>query len=115
MKIELTEKEIWTISKCLMFECKSLEFLRGFGSPTEHENELHELYIKFGKIYINIGVQEDREIDLCDKCKKEDAHHFSYSANGNTQLCCKCHIDEGGIPADWHAGCMKYHKVREEK
>jgi len=39
--------------------------------------------------------------DACDECGIHQAMH-----TGERDLCCKCHIKNGGIPADWHTNCM---------
>ncbi len=50
--------------------------------------------------------------DACDRCGIHPAMHFS-----DEDLCCRCHIKEGGIPADWHIVCMKEYskKVKTKK
>ena len=40
--------------------------------------------------------------DACDECGIHQAMH-----TGERDLCCKCHIKNGGIPADWHTNCMQ--------
>jgi len=56
---------------------------------------------------------------LCDKCGKGAAmHHISYpmERNKDQNLCCKCHVEQGESPSDWHPLCMEtYHKMREDE
>lgn len=55
MLIELSEKEINEISKCLMLEVKTLELLRGFGDISREEKEVGKLWIKFSSIINEIA------------------------------------------------------------
>jgi len=52
---------------------------------------------------------------VCDKCKERPAMHKISCKEGWKHLCCKCHIEEGGIPADWHTGCMYFWRKNDEK
>lgn len=44
-------------------------------------------------------------LPLCD-CGRESSHS-SGVGEVVTYRCCRCHVMIGGIPADWHAECMR--------
>lgn len=44
---------------------------------------------------------------ICDICKVRPAMHRIV---GVKNLCCKCWIESGEIPAGWHSECMKLYK-----
>ena len=53
---------------------------------------------------------EVEEAKICDKCKVRPAMHTSWcwwKKPDREDLCCQCHIENGGTPADWHPICMK--------
>jgi hypothetical protein len=52
-----------------------------------------------GRIYNN----------ACDRCCKHKAMHV-----GSEDLCCRCHVEQGGIPADWHSVCVSVYKQKTE-
>lgn len=52
---------------------------------------------------------------LCTKCGKRPAMHSVSCEEGWKHLCCQCYITDGGIPADWHYGCMKAAKLENIK
>jgi hypothetical protein len=58
MNIELNEKEIREISKCLMLEAKTWEFRRGFGKPSKEEKFTVKLWKKFGDLLNQIATEK---------------------------------------------------------
>lgn len=47
----------------------------------------------------------------CEKCENDSNHTI-----GDGRLCCKCYVEEGNPPADWHNGCMiTYRRLLGEK
>lgn len=40
--------------------------------------------------------------DECEKCKNRMSMH-----RGDINMCCKCYVEEGGVPADWHRKCIE--------
>ncbi|HDY89744.1 MAG TPA: hypothetical protein ENH82_16720 [bacterium] len=45
---------------------------------------------------------------ICDDCGEKLSNH----SVGDKRLCCKCYIEEGNPPADWHRGCMEvYNRI----
>jgi len=56
--------------------------------------------------------------ELCTKCGERPANHEVYKwweEPEKQDLCCKCHINDGGDPADWHLDCMREHKKLEAR
>jgi hypothetical protein len=51
-------------------------------------------------------IPKNMDYQLCTKCGINKASHHIFMAGGESNLCCKCHIAEGGVPADWHKECM---------
>jgi len=47
--------------------------------------------------------------DKCYRCARV-ANHIEYGENGKRLLCCKHYVEEGGLPANWHSGCMTAYK-----
>ena len=47
---------------------------------------------------------------LCSTCG-EPAYHVS----GTTYACCKCHVEAGNPPADWHSRCMEAYNAKNGK
>ena len=48
------------------------------------------------------------------ECGKESLHHVlrPLQENADTWQCCKCHVEGGGDPSDWHKECMRvYRKI----
>ncbi len=46
----------------------------------------------------------------CMKCGERPASHISikhWITPSEEHLCCKCHVEGGSLPADWHPLCMK--------
>lgn len=56
------------------------------------------------------GVDRSKH-EICDVCNERPSNH----GVGDRRLCCKCYIEEGNAPADWHTGCMKYYKQLKGK
>jgi hypothetical protein len=52
-----------------------------------------------------------KQKSLCCVCKTAPSMHDC----GDRRLCCKCYVNEGNPPADWHTGCMEQHKKIKEK
>lgn len=44
--------------------------------------------------------------EKCFKCNEKSSSHTCYHKGEKARLCCQCFIAAGGIPADWHLGCM---------
>lgn len=47
-------------------------------------------------------MNHDRYFGYCVRCGKPAGH-----SHGDLKYCCEHHIERGGIPADWHSGCMR--------
>ena len=45
--------------------------------------------------------------DTCERCKRVKAMHSHYTKGITLRLCCRCHVESGGTPADWHPECMQ--------
>ena len=46
----------------------------------------------------------------CTNCNSAEAKHSTHKWWETPQdqyLCCKCHVEQGGAPADWHPVCME--------
>lgn len=42
------------------------------------------------------------------------ANHTTFKDGKAVRLCCKCYVQAGNPPADWHLGCMReYGKEKE--
>jgi hypothetical protein len=54
-------------------------------------------------------------MDKCTRCKTKEAMHWSSFKGKEENLCCDCHIADGGAPATWHEGCRKYMTLREKQ
>jgi len=87
----------------------------------EDENGCDELCTVMDKLY-GEGIRETlREIDTkmtnkkCDLCHEKNVTHHIYPPLPNTvrALCCKCYVEEGNPPADWHPDCMRYYKEKQ--
>ena len=50
MKVELSQKEIRTISTCLKIQIKMVDFMRGFRKPTPTEQATVNLWHKFDEL-----------------------------------------------------------------
>lgn len=49
---------------------------------------------------------------LCDRCKRRQITHVV----DNNCFCCRCYVELGNPPADWHPTCMTtYEKVYPDK
>jgi hypothetical protein len=56
------------------------------------------------------------EKETCTLCGEAPAMHIHIIPGGEeANLCCRCHIAKGGIPADWHKQCMLAERDRERK
>jgi hypothetical protein len=42
------------------------------------------------------------------KCGEPAMHHYHawWETQKDVYQCCECHIIDGGVPSDWHEGCM---------
>jgi hypothetical protein len=58
------------------------------------------------RIIINNVVHED----ACDNCGEHQAMH-----HGEKDLCCKCYVEAGNPPADWHRVCMETYNILKRK
>lgn len=57
-------------------------------------------------------VREQREQSKipCVGCGKKTSHTV-----GGKRMCCKCYVEAGNAPADWHSECMRtYAKLKKE-
>lgn len=45
----------------------------------------------------------------CTRCHQHEAMHWS----GSVGLCCWCHMETDGVPADWHSVCMRIWNERQ--
>ena len=66
-------------------------------------------------IIVNLVAEYTMKIELCTECGLHEAQHLTHRCGRNptvTNLCCVCHIKNGGIPADWHSQCMKAAAIR---
>ena len=54
----------------------------------------------------------------CTKCNKREANHSIHKwweTPKDEYLCCKCYVEQGSAPADWHPLCMEtYSKLKVE-
>lgn len=48
-------------------------------------------------------------LPICDVCGENPSNHMV----GDRRLCCKCYVEEGNAPADWHRGCMEANQKKE--
>lgn len=47
---------------------------------------------------------------LCDECETNFASHTIRCPGEKTKhLCCRCYVQDGNAPADWHPLCMEAH------
>jgi hypothetical protein len=57
--------------------------------------------------------------EQCTKCNKRKANHSIckyWETPEYHHLCCKCYVEEGNVPADWHPLCMEtYVKLKTKK
>ena len=58
MQVELNEKEIREISKCLHLEAEIWKFKRGMGKPTKEELYTVKVWKKFGALINNIASRK---------------------------------------------------------
>jgi len=59
------------------------------------------------------GVPKD---GTCTRCKKRQGNHkIDRYGKATENLCCKCHIETGGAPANWHPECMQAYKEMKQK
>ncbi len=44
---------------------------------------------------------------ICDICNvRKSMHQVWTRQTGQREFCCKCYVEDGGSPADWHPDCM---------
>jgi uncharacterized protein CbrC (UPF0167 family) len=52
-------------------------------------------------------LKGEGDMTVCSRCGEHEAMHYTGKWwDKDEDLCCWCHIKEGGIPADWHTVCM---------
>lgn len=54
----------------------------------------------------------------CTKCGERPSNHRIHRhwiTPPDQYLCCKCYVEGGSIPADWHPLCMKTAKKMKDK
>jgi pyruvate formate-lyase activating enzyme-like uncharacterized protein len=47
----------------------------------------------------------------CDICLKPSTHSV-FQSGLTTLYCCRCHVNAGFAPADWHPDCMSTYKEK---
>lgn len=53
---------------------------------------------------------------ICDKCRIIPAAHYISNAGVVRHLCCRCFVEEGNPPADWHRLCMEtYRRIKDSE
>jgi hypothetical protein len=51
--------------------------------------------------------------EMCDICGiNKPSHTICLFSEEDRRLCCKCYVEEGHPPADWHDGCMATYRSR---
>lgn len=50
----------------------------------------------------------------CDKCNERKAQHREFLAGVERNLCCRCYVEEGNPPADWHPECMTTYRAKAD-
>lgn len=58
---------------------------------------------------------QQKNKNKCDVCGEQASHFSSSGVKGDMALCCKHHIERGGIPADWHSQCMKFYEEEKQE
>lgn len=54
-------------------------------------------------------------MEPCTRCGQHDARHLIYRTSQRENLCCFCHVAEGGTPADWHPDCLSAYRSNQER
>lgn len=55
------------------------------------------------------------QLQICTDCKQLPAMHTIYLNNENQHICCKCFVNKGNAPSDWHSLCMMTYNLNKGK
>lgn len=54
----------------------------------------------------------------CTNCNERTANHEihkHWETPKDIYLCCKCYVEQGGTPSDWHSICMSTYEEIKKK
>ncbi len=65
----------------------------------------------FKETHESVNAVPATNVAVCDTCHKNPPSHDLYGVLNKRQLCCRCYVREGNLPADWHPDCMNEWRV----
>lgn len=90
------------------------EFVISFDTRHPPEEELYKFLRDIEIIDAPKGAVSDSETEdysqifLCDRCGAQARH-----LRGAARLCCRCYVEDGGAPSDWHDDCLKAYAEKQ--